>query len=293
MSEKRPDLCYNSSMIIDFHTHIFSPRINLHRTRYLESDPLFAQLYANSKAKLATAEDLVNSMDSCGIDMSVVLNISWSSVELCRETNDYIQESISKYPRRLIGFGMLVLDSVETAIDEIERCYRCGFKGIGEIRLTPEVLDDSAVESIVQRIVEKRLILLMHASEPVGHIYAGKGKNTPENLYPFILKFPGLKLVCAHWGGGLPFYTLMPEVNKALGNVYYDSAASPFLYHPQVYNQVAQLAGADKVLFGSDYPLMSPQRVLAEIEQLNLPPNFKTQLLAENATRLLGIKNKK
>jgi predicted TIM-barrel fold metal-dependent hydrolase len=253
---------------------------------------LFAQLYSSPKARLATAEDLITSMDAQGIDISVVLNINWSSLELCRETNDYILESISRYPRRLIGFGMVALDSVETAIEEIERCRKHGIKGIGEIRPTLGWLRNSTIEPLIQSIIEKGLVLLTHVSEPVGHVYPGKGDITPEALYPFISKFPGLKLVCAHWGGGLPFYALMPEVKKTLENVYFDSAASPFLYHPQVYGQVAQLAGPEKVLFGSDYPLIPPKRLLTEIEQLKFPPKFKSQLLGENAARLLGLINR-
>jgi hypothetical protein len=111
-------------------------------------------------------------------------------------------------------------------------------------------------------------------------------------LYPFITSFPDLTIVCAHWGGGLPFYALMPEVKKAIGNVYFDSAASPFLYTPEVYQQVIKLVGADKVLFGSDYPLLTQKRLLNEIEALDMPEETKNLMLAGNALRLLGIEGK-
>jgi predicted TIM-barrel fold metal-dependent hydrolase len=84
----------------------------------------------------------------------------------------------------------------------------------------------------------------------------------------------------------------MPEVKKAIDNVYFDSAASPFLYTPQVYNQVIQLVGADKVLFGSDYPLLTQRRLLNEIETLDLAEETKALVLAGNALRLLGIEGK-
>ena len=136
------------------------------------------------------------------------------------------------------------------------------------------------------------LILLTHASEPVGHQYPGKGDITPDKLFPMITKFPNLTLVCAHWGGGLPFYALMPEVKKAVANVFFDTAASPLLYSPEVYNQVIQLVGADKILFGSDYPLLAPSRLLQEIEVLDLPKEINDLILSGNALRLLGIKGK-
>ena len=81
----------------------------------------------------------------------------------------------------------------------------------------------------------------------------------------------------------------MPEVGTALRNVYFDSAASPFLYQPAVYSAVANLVGADRILFASDYPLMRPERPLSEIDSARLPEEHRRQLLGENAARLLGI----
>ncbi len=98
-----------------------------------------------------------------------------------------------------------------------------------------------------------------------------------------------LTIVCAHWGGGLPFYALMPEVEKAFKNVYFDSAASPFLYNPRIYEQMAGLTGEDKILFGSDYPLLEQSRIIKEILIQNLPEQVKMKILGENARKLLGI----
>ncbi len=283
-------LCYNATMIIDFHTHIFPPQIRDNRERYIELDPLFATLYSNPKAKLATAEDLIATMDEQHIDKSVVLNIHWERPEVCRETNNYIMESIVRYPGRLVGFGMVNFNSSDLAIAEIHRCLKGGLRGIGELRPTSEMLNNTHIlEPVIREIIDNNLILLTHTSEPIGHVYPGKGDITPEMVFPFISRFPELHLVCAHWGGGMPFYALMPEVKKALGNTFFDTAASPYLYTPQVYNQVSHLAGADKILFGSDYPLLSPRRLLKEIETLDLPDNFKNQILAGNAQKLLGI----
>jgi len=108
-------------------------------------------------------------------------------------------------------------------------------------------------------------------------------------LYPFITSFPDLTIVCAHWGGGLPFYVLMPEVKQAMKNVFFDTAASPFLYNPQIYSQVTNLIGAEKVLFGSDYPLLAQTRLLQEIKATDLPREAKNLILADNARRLLNI----
>lgn len=280
-------------MIIDFHTHIHSPQMKANRDEYLRRDPDFAVLYANPKAKMVTVEELINSMDEAGIDVSVVLNFGWSTQSLCVETNDYILESIARYPKRLIGFCAVQPNSVESAIAEIERCARSGARGIGELRPDTQhfdLEDDRATEPLVEALMKYRLILLTHASEPVGHSYPGKGEVTPDKLYPFITRYPGLTVVCAHWGGGLPFYALMPEVKRTLHNVLFDAAASPFLYSPQIYRQVIELVGADKILFGTDYPLMPQSRVLKEVQSLNLPDDTRNLILSGNARRILDIR---
>jgi predicted TIM-barrel fold metal-dependent hydrolase len=291
--EKPPLLCYNSFMIIDFHTHIFSLSVKTNREKYINRDPLFASLYSSPKANIATADDLISIMDTHGIDKSVVLNIDWNSPELCVETNDYIMESVARYPERLVGFGMVRLDSCDLAIKELERCVKGHLKGVGEVRPPVHLLHDRTLLSpVIDYIQEQGLILLMHSSEPVGHLYPGKGDLTPGELYPFLAEFPGLKLVCAHWGGGMAFYSLMPEVKIALKNVYFDTAASPFLYSPEVYRETARLAGSEKILFGTDYPLLTPRRLLNEIESLNLAEEIKNKILYENASRLLNIDKK-
>ena len=282
------------AMIIDFHSHVFSPQIKKNRSKYIDSDPCFAILYSEKNAKLATADELIASMDKAKVDISVIVNIGWTTHELCVETNDYILESIARYPKRLVGFCAVQPNSYDAAIAEIERCAKEGVKGVGEMRPDMQLFDlrdEAVMEPLVETLKKYKLILLTHASEPVGHEYPGKGGITPDVLYPFIASFPDLTIVCAHWGGGLPFYALMPEVKQAMSNVFFDTAASPFLYNPQVYNQVIQLVGADKILFGSDYPLLEQSRLLKEIRSLDLPEETKNLILSGNARKLLGIKS--
>ena len=279
-------------MIIDFHTHVFPPRIKKNRRQYADNDPSFALIYSDEKAKMVTADELIGSMDREGVDVSVIVNYGWTTHDLCVETNDYILESVARYPQRLIGFCAVQPLSPEAAIAEIERCAREGIRGVGELRPDIQLLDfehKEAMQPLVEVMLKHNLLLMVHTSEPVGHIYPGKGVFTPDMVYPFIKNFPDLTMVCAHWGGGLPFYALMPEVKEAIQNVYFDTAASPFLYSPQVYHQVSRLVGADRILFGTDYPLLAPSRLLKEIETVDLTEEEKSLILAGNARRLLGI----
>jgi predicted TIM-barrel fold metal-dependent hydrolase len=280
-------------VIIDFHTHVVPPRIKQNRQEYSSTDRGFASIYSDQKAKLATTDDLIDSMDKDGVNISVVLNYGWKTHSLCVEINDYILESMARFPGRIIGFCNVSLDAGDIVLKELERCIKGGIKGIGEIRSDLISGNDKFVETIrplAELAIKNDLVILTHTSEPVGHQYAGKGKATPDLIYALITAFPDLKIVCAHWGGGLPFYALMPEVKEALRNVYYDTAASPFLYKPDIYKLVVGLVGEDKILFGSDYPLIPQRRFLKEIRGLEqLQERTKQKILAGNAQKLLGI----
>lgn len=279
-------------MIVDFHTHILPPGFRENRGRYPGRDACFDLLYNDPKAKIATTGELIANMDREGIDVSVVLNIGWTSHELCGETNDYIMEAIACYPKRLVGFCAIQPLAGEKAIAELERCVKGGLKGIGELRSDTqgyELADKDIMGPIAEIVRKHRLIILTHASEPVGHSYSGKGNITPGLLYRFITNFPDLTLVCAHWGGGLPFYGLMPEVAKALSNVYFDTAASPWLYRDEIFKHVTEILGADKVLYGSDYPLMKQSKLVQSIRNLDLTEKAKSLILGGNAQRLLSL----
>lgn len=111
-------------MIIDFHAHVFPPDICTNRAECLRLDPTFALLYTDTKSRLATADDLLRSMDEAAIDASVIVNFAWRDPNLCRRTNDYILESAARSEGRLIPFGLFAPG--DGAREEVERCTRLG-----------------------------------------------------------------------------------------------------------------------------------------------------------------------
>jgi len=93
--------------------------------------------------------------------------------------------------------------------------------------------------------------------------------------------------VLAHWGGGIFFYSVLKkEVKEVLHNVYYDTAASPFLYDPRIYRLAIEMAGLDKILLGTDYPLIKPKRYFQELEAAGLSREEIEQIGGGNAMRL-------
>ncbi len=237
------------------------------------------------------AEDLIRNMDERNITKSVVLNIGWKSHEMCVRTNDYILESIAKYPERLIGFcGIQPLER-DKSIAEIERCCRAGARGIGELRPDAQgydLTDAGLLAPVAKCLTEHGMFISLHASEPVGHIYAGKGDMTPDILYRFIERNPDLKVILAHFGGGLAFYELMPEVSRSLKNTFYDTAAAPFLYTPGIYGPLISIVGSSKILLGSDWPLLDPVRVIDHVKSACLSQSDTDNILYANAAGLFG-----
>ena len=130
---------------------------------------------------------------------------------------------------------------------------------------------------------------MLHANELVGHFYPGKCDIPLKSIYDFIRAFPGLRIILAHWGGGFFFYELMPEVAKAAERTWYDTAASPFLYRRDIYSIAVRIVGARKILFGSDYPLILPERYIREMEDSGLEEEERRKILGQNTRELLKL----
>ena len=279
-------------MIIDFHAHIFPPDFRDNRERYVKLDTTFSTLFSDPRSKIATGEELVLAMDEAHVDMAVVMGIGWTDMAMAREANDYVIAQARRYPGRLVGFCSVNPNWGEEAVLEVERCARQGVRGIGELHPDTQGFDlgsSEAMSPIMEAARGLGLILLAHASEPVGHAYPGKGTTTPDKLYAFARNFPENAVVLAHWGGGLPFYVLMPEVGVALRNVFFDSAASPLLYSERIFSAGVELAGSDRILFGTDFPLIAHSRTLKQIDEAPLDREDRENILARNAQRLLGL----
>lgn len=281
-------------IVVDFHVHIFPPHVKADRSAYLARDLLFRSMYESPRARIATAEDLVASMDRAGVDVSVAQGFAWTSQDLCRESNDYLLEAASRYPGRIVPFCTVQPAAGDAALRELERCVQGAppARGLGEMR--PELQgfgreDCGLWDDLARFCGQHGLILLMHASEPVGHGYPGKGGMKPTLIYQFLQRFPAWPTVLAHLGGGLPFYAAMPEVRAAMAQTYVDIAAWPLLYRPEIFAALAALGTMGRVLFGSDYPLQDQSLAVQRLREAPLAPEALAAVLGENAVRLLGL----
>ncbi len=274
-------------MIVDAHTHIFPPQVVEDRQRFLEGEPAFAAIYADPKARLVTAEGLVAAMDRDGVDVSWALGFPWVREENARLHNDYLAQVMREHPQRLRCLGC-VHPPARWAMEEAERCLGLGLAGLGELAFYDSDLDLDSLAPVCRLCAEADRPLLLHTNEPVGHRYPGKAPMTLAALYALIKANPDTRFVLAHMGAGLFFYGLLKkEVSGVLAKVWLDTAAAPFLYQPRAYALAAEILGAEKLLLGSDYPLLPVSRYRRELDQAGLAAEQLALVLGEAAAKVI------
>lgn len=277
--------------VVDAHTHAFSPDRIANREQLALSDRWFGELYSNSKAKLVDASGLAVSSRDAGIELAVICGFPWSDEGLCREENAYLADVCGKSGGRLSWLGIVVPGHENAAVDAAW-CFANGAVGLGEFNSDGQ---NAPLESrehwqdVVEAAQNARRPILLHASEGVGHRYPGKGTATPERLINWLEFFPEVDVVLAHWGGGLPFFELMPEVRRLTQRVTYDCAASTYLYDFNVFPRVIDLVGADRVIWGSDYPVLGQARFLSKSRQMLRSESEAQHVFSANAERVFML----
>jgi len=279
-------------MVIDFHTHIFPSYFRERRDVYFPQEPAFEALYRSATSRLAGREELLQSMEEHGIHRSVIFGFPWGKEDHFRRHNDYIIESVQRHPDKLIGFCCFSPLS-PYAPEEARRCLDAGLAGVGELAVYQSGFSAEIIRSlreVMEICAGFNVPVLLHTNEPVGHVYPGKTPVRLKEIYALLKHYPSNKIVLAHWGGGLFFYGLMKkEVKEVLKNVWFDTAASPLLYDPQIYRMAGEIVGSNKILLGTDYPLISPKHYFEEMEAAGLPEESARRICGENAANLLSI----
>ena len=279
-------------MKIDFHTHIFPAAMRNNRAAYFTGEPAFRLLYEPEKSRMAGAEDLIACLDESGVDMAVTFGFPWENPDLAREHNDYVIGAQQRYPDRLAGFCCVGMYRGDPA-REVERCLDAGLYGVGELGFYQSGIDAEArrlLEPVMAICRERGKPVMIHTNEPVGHPYPGKTPITVRQIYDLAAAFPDNRIVLAHWGGGVFFYNLLKrEARTVLKNVWYDTAASPYLYEADIYPVACRLAGPDKVLWGTDFPLLKPARYFQEMERAELDATVRAAVVGGNAAAMLGL----
>lgn len=248
----------------DSHVHLFPPEVYNNWEKYAARDPWFGMLTKKpengkgTEEAWANAEEALECADKAGIYGLVMQGWYWNDEGLIRLHNDYMAEMMKRHPNRLKGFLCINPKFKEKAIAEIQRCSKLGFCGIGELGPGGNGYDfnDPDFIDVLECAQYYHLPVCIHCGEPVGHQYPGKDMTSLAPLPGIIKKYPDLKLILAHMGGGLPFYEMNPRYKKGFDNVYYDTAANPLLYQIKSFRAVISMIGSKRLLYGSDFPLL-------------------------------------
>jgi uncharacterized protein len=277
-------------MIVDAHVHLLPRAVREDRTPFCESDPAFGALYKSDKAKIASQDEIIRYMDLYSIDTAFVFGFPWEDPHMIRQNNDEVWSFHERHPQRVIPFAVMSTQGGEEALQEVERTLDLGFAGLGELAAYREGWGQTEFQAVSPclELAEKRQVpVIIHVNEPVGHQYPGKIPVDFGRLLNMIEAHQDLDFVLAHFGGGIFVYALMPEIAAFLSRTYLDTAASPFLYDARIFEVACRIMGPDKVLFGSDYPLLALDRYLKEMDKADLDEPVRRAILGENALKLI------
>jgi uncharacterized protein len=280
-------------MIVDAHIHLLPKRVQQDRTPFCLSDAAFGSLYANPKAKVVSEDDIIAYLDRSEIDKAIVFGFPWEDHDLVARNNDEIHYFSERFPGRIIPFAVLSTSGGPKAHREAFRCLEGGFSGIGELAMYHRgwsLADFEELSPSLELAEIWKVPVLIHVNEPVGHDYAGKIPVDFRGLLRIIQAHPDVDFILAHFGGGIFVYGLMPEVAALFSRTYLDTAACPLLYDPRVFEVASRIMGPDKIIFGSDYPLLPLSRYLKEFDKAGLDGDLKAGILGENISRILERK---
>lgn len=292
--------------ILDAHIHAYPPELFADARAWGESnqEPWFTACVAPSDRPSiqgwADVDQLIRDMDQADVEQVVLLGWYWENQSTCEWQNQWFTKWRTAHPDRIQAFATVKPDAGQRGLDDVKRCLDAGFSGIGE--LLPQVQDFSLADENFARLValatSAQVPINLHVTDPLLPPGPGTIATPLEDYLRMAQQFPQANFILAHWGGGLPFFELSPRVKKHLRNVYYDTAASPLLYDKAVFRRVIDIIGADRILYGSDYPLRlyprqstSPDftRFIADINSVQLTPDELDAIMGGNLRRLLKI----
>lgn len=277
--------------IIDSHVHIYPEFLRKERDRIAAREPWFELLTSSKVQKWGTADELVAAMNEAGIGSSLVTTFAFRDNGLCREMNDYVLDAARRFPGRIMPLAV-VSPARMGAFEEAERAFDAGALGLGELFPDGQGFDLASpawLRDLCALCEARDKFMLFHTAEQAGHQYAGKGAYGAREAAAFCRNFPTTRVIFAHFGGGLWAFEAMPEMRLLLQNARYDTAAWPWLYGPEILDAIFAIGAGDKILFGSDWPILGFPRYEKLAAQTKLSEAEKEKLFDGNVREFLGI----
>jgi predicted TIM-barrel fold metal-dependent hydrolase len=282
--------------LIDAHVHLYPAAVNRDPAAWAAAhgENHWATLCTRRRADgrpvqaFPTMAQLLHDMNEAGIRRAVLLGWYWENHATCVEHNRFYASCIQAYPSRFSAFATVHPAAGESALDEVRRAKAAGFAGLGE--LSPHSqhvpLTDPVWRKILTLAGELALPVNLHVTDPESKPYPGRVQTPLADFIALAKDFPQTNFILAHWGGGLAWAGAAAE----LSNVWFDTAASPLLYGPEVWRK----GPLGRVLFGSDYPLVlypksGPDHSFSGIVAEAKAAGADDSIFRVNAATLLGL----
>ncbi|MCS7174080.1 MAG: amidohydrolase family protein [Armatimonadetes bacterium] len=226
--------------------------------------------------------------------MAVIFDVDNETQSGLRISNEEVAGWVRKYPEVFIGFGSVDPWKGRRAVEEVQRCADLGLRGMKFQQITQAFRpDDPRFFPIYEACVDRGLAVLFHT----GTTAIGVGRpggmglrldyGRPIYIDEVAARYPELRIILAHpaW----PWHEEQLAIVRHKGNVYMDlSGWAPKYFPPSVVHYANTLI-QDKVFFGSDYPMITPQRWLEEFADLPLKEEVRRKILLLNAARFFGL----
>lgn len=261
-------------MIIDCHAHVWPDHIAgaVLSSRPAGLDPRFD----------GTLAGLLDTMDAAGIDMALALGVAAKASTVAR-TNQFI----GSVPReRLVPFG-----TVHPDLSDEENLTTLRDNGIRGVKLHPLFqslsLGDARVVELLGALAEEGIVVVTHAG--AGGNDAANDRGAPKLLRRLVDSVPRLQLIACHYGG----YHRLDEAEEQVigGPLTLETSWPPTmaLLEPGRVVALIRRHGADRVVFGSDWPMADPAAEIAAIRALRLTADEEAAILGGNLARILGL----
>ncbi len=224
------------------------------------------------------ADEIVRAMDAAGIDRSCIFNIFHPDGTT---GNDQTAAYVARYPDKFIGFAYVSPVMPECIVPELERAIdKLGFLAI---KIYPPYtrwpLNDPVWDPIYRFADERSLAVISHT---------GVGETcSPVYIEDIAGRYPAANFVIGHSGNSEPYRSQAIQAAQRFSNVYLETCST--FREPGVIERLVAEAGADRVVFGSDVPLMDPRPQLGKIITAEISDDEKRLVLGENAKRLLSL----
>jgi uncharacterized protein len=287
---------------IDGHVHLYPPEVNRDPAGWAAAhgEPHWAVLCTRRRSgrpvqAFPDVAGLLAAMDAAEVERAVLLGWYWETPASCARQNRFYGECLRAQPDRFSAFATFHPAAGAVAVaEELRRARGEGCCGLGE--LSPHAqgypCDDPVLGAALALAGDWGWPVNLHVADPEGPAYPGRVPTPLEDFLELARRSPAVTFILAHWGGLLP---LRLPAAPPPANIYYDTAASPLLYTPEIWPRMVAAVGADRVIFGSDFPLnlyprLDPEPRLARFTaeaRAALPEPARAGVLRDNIRALV------